>query len=226
MELQDIELVPEFQSAPKLLAGRSHEPRKTTIPRVEHVNSPRQSLAVRESGKLFLKLAHPLATRKFQLERREVGPLDRAGEVAGEDRRSLAERLQRVALRGHQRGPRPVEHEPERLAVERLDLGADPGHLPLAGHFPEVGDIDPLRPEDPAGGVPRVVEDVEPLEHVAMPDHEGGAARLLVVVDPASDFQTAFRRLEEQSRELEAAQVEPVSGVAGKKPHRATSPGS
>ena len=41
-----------------------------------------------------------------------------------------------------------------------------------------------------------------------------------------ADFQTAFQRLEEQSKELEAAQVEPVSGVGGKKPHPATSPGS
>ena len=41
-----------------------------------------------------------------------------------------------------------------------------------------------------------------------------------------ADFQTAFQRLEEQSKELEAAQVEPVSGVGGKKPHPATSPDS
>jgi hypothetical protein len=37
-----------------------------------------------------------------------------------------------------------------------------------------------------------------------------------------SDFQTAFRRMEEQSRELEAAQVEPVSGRPGKMPVPAT----
>ncbi len=41
-----------------------------------------------------------------------------------------------------------------------------------------------------------------------------------------ADFQTAFKRLEEQSRELEAAQVDPVSGLVGKKPHPATSPAS
>jgi hypothetical protein len=38
------------------------------------------------------------------------------------------------------------------------------------------------------------------------------------------DFQTAFKRLEEQSRELEAAQVDPVAGIGGKKPRHATSP--
>jgi hypothetical protein len=38
-----------------------------------------------------------------------------------------------------------------------------------------------------------------------------------------ADFQTAFKRLEEQSKELEAAQVDPASGV-GKKPLPATSP--
>ena len=38
------------------------------------------------------------------------------------------------------------------------------------------------------------------------------------------DFQTAFKRLEEQSRELEAAQVDPVAGIGGKKPRPATSP--
>jgi hypothetical protein len=37
-----------------------------------------------------------------------------------------------------------------------------------------------------------------------------------------ADFQTAFRRMEEQSRELEAAQVEPVSGRPGKMPVPAT----
>lgn len=42
-----------------------------------------------------------------------------------------------------------------------------------------------------------------------------------------SDFQSAFRRLEQQSCELEAAQVDPVSGgPAGKKPHPATNPAS
>ena len=40
------------------------------------------------------------------------------------------------------------------------------------------------------------------------------------------DFQTAFKRLEEQSRRLEAAQVEPVSGLAEKKPQLATNPAS
>jgi hypothetical protein len=41
-----------------------------------------------------------------------------------------------------------------------------------------------------------------------------------------ADFQTAFKRLEEQSRELEAAQADPVAGLGGKKPRRATSPAS
>jgi len=41
-----------------------------------------------------------------------------------------------------------------------------------------------------------------------------------------ADFQIAFRRLEEQSRELEAAQVDPVSGLPGKKPLPATNPAS
>ena len=40
------------------------------------------------------------------------------------------------------------------------------------------------------------------------------------------DFQTAFQRLEEQSKQLEAAQVDPVSGVSAKKPQPATSPDS
>jgi hypothetical protein len=40
------------------------------------------------------------------------------------------------------------------------------------------------------------------------------------------DFQTAFQRLEAQSRELEAAQVDPVSGLTGKKPLPATNPAS
>jgi len=41
-----------------------------------------------------------------------------------------------------------------------------------------------------------------------------------------ADFQTAFKRLEEQSRELEAAQVQTMGDLAGKKPLPATNPGS
>ena len=37
------------------------------------------------------------------------------------------------------------------------------------------------------------------------------------------DFQTAFRRLEDQSQELEAAQVETMGDIGGKKPRPATS---
>ena len=36
------------------------------------------------------------------------------------------------------------------------------------------------------------------------------------------DFKTAFKRLEEQSKELEAAQVETMGGIGAKKPRRAT----
>ena len=38
-----------------------------------------------------------------------------------------------------------------------------------------------------------------------------------------ADFQIAFKRLEEQSRELEAAQVEAMGDIGGKKPLPATS---
>jgi hypothetical protein len=41
-----------------------------------------------------------------------------------------------------------------------------------------------------------------------------------------ADFQTAFKRLEEQSKQLEAAQVEPASELGGKKPSPATNPDS
>jgi hypothetical protein len=41
-----------------------------------------------------------------------------------------------------------------------------------------------------------------------------------------ADFQTAFKRLEEQSRELEAAQVETMGDLGGKKLLPATSPAS
>ena len=37
-----------------------------------------------------------------------------------------------------------------------------------------------------------------------------------------ADFQIAFKRLEEQSKELEAAQVETMGGAGAKKPRRAT----
>lgn len=41
-----------------------------------------------------------------------------------------------------------------------------------------------------------------------------------------ADFQTAFQRLEEQSRELEAGQVETMGDIGGKKPLPATNPAS
>jgi hypothetical protein len=41
-----------------------------------------------------------------------------------------------------------------------------------------------------------------------------------------ADFQAAFQRLEAQSQQLEAAQVEPVSGLPEKKPQPATNPDS
>ena len=41
-----------------------------------------------------------------------------------------------------------------------------------------------------------------------------------------ADFQTAFKRLEEQSRELEAAQVETMGDIGGKKLLPATNPAS
>ena len=41
-----------------------------------------------------------------------------------------------------------------------------------------------------------------------------------------ADFQIAFKRLEEQSRELEAAQVDTMGDLGGKKPHPATDPAS
>ena len=41
-----------------------------------------------------------------------------------------------------------------------------------------------------------------------------------------ADFQVAFKRLEEQSRDLEAAQVEAMPGMGGKKPLHATNPAS
>ncbi|MCX6876387.1 MAG: hypothetical protein NTW21_21640 [Verrucomicrobia bacterium] len=39
------------------------------------------------------------------------------------------------------------------------------------------------------------------------------------------DFQTAFKRLEEQSRELETAQVDPVAGIGAKKAPPCDEPG-
>lgn len=41
-----------------------------------------------------------------------------------------------------------------------------------------------------------------------------------------ADFQTAFKRLEEQSRELEAAQVDTMGDIGGKKLHPPMNPAS
>ena len=58
-------------------------------------------------------------------------------------------------------------------------------------------------------------------------DQQFREATLIFCGDLApADFQTAFSRLEEQSKQLEAAQVEPASELGGKKQPPATSPGS
>ena len=93
----------------------------------------------------------------------------------------------------------------------------------------------PVRGESPAEGTPEftgalmgfVYTHCAPWPEVVRASFSDQAFREAALIfcgqlTPA-DFQTAFRRMEEQSRELEAAQVEPVSGRPGKMPIPATS---
>jgi hypothetical protein len=76
-----------------------------------------------------------------------------------------------------------------------------------------------LNPSPEIGNVPKIRNPKSPIRNPTE------AALIFCGALTPADFQIAFQRLEEQGKELEAAQVDPVSGLAGKKPRLpATSP--
>ena len=116
-------------------------------------------------------------------------------------------------------------HAMRPLSLASYDVLLRTGNPLVKGEMPEEG-----TPEFTGALMGFVFAHCAPWPEVVRASFDGQAFREAALVfcgglAPA-DFQAAFRRLEEQSRQLEAAQVEPVSGLAAKKPRRATSPAS
>ena len=116
-------------------------------------------------------------------------------------------------------------HAMRPLSLASYDVMLRTGNPLVKGEMPEEG-----TPEFTSSIMGFVYAHCAPWPEVvrASFDEQGFREEALIFcgcLTPA-DFQTAFKRLEEQSKELEAAQVEPVAGLGGKKPRRATSPAS
>ena len=116
-------------------------------------------------------------------------------------------------------------HAMRPLSLASYDVLLRTANPLVKGDMPEEG-----TPEFTGALMGFVYAHCAPWPEVVRASFDGQAFREAALVfcgglTPA-DFQAAFRRLEEQSRQLEAAQVEPVSGLAAKKPRRATSPAS
>ena len=116
-------------------------------------------------------------------------------------------------------------HAMRPLSLASYDVLLRTANPLVKGDMPEEG-----TPEFTGALMGFVYAHCAPWPEVVRASFDGQAFREAALVfcgglTPA-DFQAAFRRLEEQSRQLEAAQVEPVPGLAAKKPRRATSPAS
>ena len=115
-------------------------------------------------------------------------------------------------------------HAMRPLSLASYDVLLRTGNPLVKGEMPEEG-----TPEFTSALMGFVYSHCAPWPEVVRASFDGQRFREATLIfcgdlTPA-DFQTAFKRLEEQSRELEAAQVDPVSGIE-KKPLPATSPAS
>ena len=125
----------------------------------------------------------------------------------------------------HDDGTMVGGHAIRPMSLASYDVMLRTGNPLVKGKMPADG-----TPEFTAAMLGFVFTHCAPWPEVVRASFDGQAFREAALVfcgglTPA-DFQAAFRRLEEQSRQLEAAQVEPVPGLAAKKPRRATSPAS
>lgn len=116
-------------------------------------------------------------------------------------------------------------HAMRPLSLASYDVLLRTGNLLVRGEMPAEG-----TPEFTSAIMGFVFAHCAPWPDVVRASFDDQAFRESALIfcgglTPA-DFQTAFKRLEGQSRELEAAQVEPVAGLGGKKPRRATNQAS
>ena len=116
-------------------------------------------------------------------------------------------------------------HTMRSLSLASYDVLLRTGNPLVKGEMPEDG-----TPEFTSALMGFVFAHCAPWPEVVRASFDGQSFREAALIFcghlTPQDFQTAFQRLEEQSKQLEAAQVEPVSGVGGKKPRPATSPAS
>ena len=116
-------------------------------------------------------------------------------------------------------------HAMRPLSLASYDVLLRTGNPLVKGETPDDG-----TPEFTAAVMGFVFAHCAPWPEVVRASFDAQAFRESALIFCGSltpaDFQTAFQRLEEQSKQLEAAQVDPVSGVGGKKPQPATSPDS
>ncbi|MCP5535384.1 MAG: hypothetical protein H7A51_04020 [Akkermansiaceae bacterium] len=117
------------------------------------------------------------------------------------------------------------EHSMRPLSLASFDVLLRTGNPLVRGEMPEEG-----TPEFTSALMGFVYAHCAPWKEVVRASFDDQCFReetLIFCGDlTPTDFQTAFKRLEEQSKELEAAQVEPASELGGKKPSPATSPDS
>ena len=117
------------------------------------------------------------------------------------------------------------EHTMRPLSLASYDVLLRTANPLVKGETPDEG-----TPEFTAALMGFVFAHCAPWPEVVRASFDGQAFREEALIFCGSltpaDFQAAFKRLEEQSKELEAAQVDPVSGLDGKKPRPATNPAS
>ena len=116
-------------------------------------------------------------------------------------------------------------HSMRPLSLASYDVLLRTGNPLVKGEMPEEG-----TPEFTGALMGFVYAHCAPWPEVVRASFDGQAFREAALIfcgglAPA-DFQTAFKRLEDQSRQLEAAQVEAVPEPGGKKPLPPTSPAS
>ena len=111
------------------------------------------------------------------------------------------------------------------LSLASYDVMLRTGNPLVKGQMPEDG-----TPEFTAAMLGFVFTHCAPWPEVVRASFDGQAFRQAALVFCGSlgpaDFQAAFRALEDQSRQLEAAQVTPAAGTGPKKPRRPTNQAS
>ena len=116
-------------------------------------------------------------------------------------------------------------HAMRPMSLASYDVMLRTGNPLVKGQMPEDG-----TPEFTAAMLGFVFTHCAPWPEVVRASFDGQAFREAALVFCGSlgpaDFQAAFRALEDQSRQLEAAQVTPAAGTGPKKPRRPTNQAS